>query len=149
MFALTPLERTSASMIELAQELVHALGATPKLFEPGQHDQMLAVSSHLPYLLASALFLCGDRMGAKDEGFWDLAGPGFRDTSRLAGSDVTMMVDILMTNKDHVVSSLHMDLDILQDFLSCIEASDAQALSGKLETIQRRRIMLDQPYTAQ
>jgi prephenate dehydrogenase len=103
-FVLTPLARTSARALALAHELIAALGAQPLVLDAAQHDRLAAYASHLPYLVAVALVNAVLTQG--DAQVWDLAASGFRDTSRLAASDLTMMVDILLTNREAVLETL-------------------------------------------
>ena len=72
-----------------------------------RHDQIVAGISHLPYLLSATLGRDGRASGAKTTpAYWELAAGGFRDTTRLAASDVTMMGDILSTNTKAVATLL-------------------------------------------
>ncbi|PWH18856.1 MAG: prephenate dehydrogenase/arogenate dehydrogenase family protein [Ardenticatenia bacterium] len=98
-WVLVPLVRTSDASLELARALVQAVGARPLVLDAMRHDQLVAAISHLPYALAVALVLTVAELGERDAAVWQLAASGFRDTSRLAGSDVEMMLDILMTNR--------------------------------------------------
>ena len=56
-FLLTPLERTSARALSAAAQLIEALGARARILDPVEHDRILAATSHLPFLLSSALAL--------------------------------------------------------------------------------------------
>ncbi len=81
-FALLPARGAVPAVVE---RLVRDLGARPLLVDPATHDQALARTSHLPYLLACALRELGDAAAAHG-----LSGPGFRDMTRLAASDPCM-----------------------------------------------------------
>ena len=70
---------------------------------------------------------------------WEIAAGGFRDTSRVAGSDVTMMLDILLTNREHVLKALTTALDQLQRFAALIDEGDEPALRALLEGIRAQR----------
>lgn len=114
-FVLTPLARTSELAKMLAQELVLALGAHPLWLEAEEHDRLVAVTSHLPYLLANALALSSPLECSA------LIGPGFRSTSRLAASFSPMMLDVLQTNRQNVLEALddfRLRLDQLEDLLA-------------------------------
>lgn len=101
-WVLVPLARTSEASLDLARALIQAVGARPLVLDAARHDRLVAAVSHLPYALAVALVLTVAELGAHDAMVWQLAASGFRDTSRLAGSDVEMMLDILMTNRTAV-----------------------------------------------
>jgi len=105
-FILTPLPRTSEEALALGRELVEAVGASPLVLTAERQDFLVATVSHLPYLLACALVATADALTSPDPAAWEIVAGGFRDTSRLAGSDVTMMVDILLTNREEVLKAL-------------------------------------------
>jgi prephenate dehydrogenase len=138
-FILTPLARTTGPALDLARALVNAVGAHPLLLTPDRQDALTAAVSHLPYLLASALVAAADTITASDPAAWEIAAGGFRDTSRVAGSDVTMMLDILLTNHEHVLAALTTAIDQLQHLAALIEEEDEPALRALLESIQTRR----------
>ncbi|MGQ9502420.1 MAG: prephenate dehydrogenase [Anaerolineae bacterium] len=98
-WVLVPLARTSEASLELARALIQAVGARPLVLDAARHDRLVAAISHLPYVLATVLVLAVAQLGEHDATVWQLAASGFRDTSRLAASDVEMMLDILMTNR--------------------------------------------------
>lgn len=99
-FALVRLERASLCAAALAEQLVRAVGARPLWLEAETHDRWVAAVSHLPYLLSNALAV------ATPPEALPLAGPGLRSATRLAGSSLTMMSDILATNGDNVLAAL-------------------------------------------
>ncbi|MEK7278973.1 MAG: prephenate dehydrogenase/arogenate dehydrogenase family protein, partial [Chloroflexota bacterium] len=103
-FALTPLERTTPRALALAHELISAIGAVPLILSAERHDELAAVTSHLPYLTAAALMRAAESFN--DEQLWQMTASGFRDTTRLAASDLTMMIDILLTNRAAVLDAL-------------------------------------------
>ena len=138
-FILTPLARTTDAALDLGRALVSAVGAYPLLLLADRQDALTAAVSHLPYLLASALVAAADTVTASDPVAWEIAAGGFRDTSRVAGSDVTMMLDILLTNRDHVKAALTTAIDQLQHLAALIDAGDEPALRALLEGIQARR----------
>ncbi len=105
-FVLTATARTDESGMELSRELAQAIGARPVLMDPVQHDRAVAYVSHLPYLLAVALVRTEKEAATCDPLLDTLAASGFRDTSRLAASEVPMMRDILLTNRQAVEDAL-------------------------------------------
>ncbi len=105
-FVLTSTARTDDAGMSLSRELVEAIGARPVLMGPAQHDRAVAYVSHLPYLLAAALVRTEKEAAACDPTLDRLAASGFRDTSRLAASEVPMMRDILLTNRQAVEDAL-------------------------------------------
>ena len=99
-FAFTPLERTSLRARQLVSQLAEAIGARALWVDADIHDRWTAATSHLPYLLSSALVLAAP----SDAG--QLAGPGFRSMTRLAATPSSMMLDVLETNRDYVLNTL-------------------------------------------
>ena len=99
-FLLTPLERTSTRALSAAGQIIEALGAKAKILDATEHDQILASTSHLPYLLSSALAL------AMPPDVSAFIGPGFKSVSRLAGTSSSMMLGVLQSNRENVLSSL-------------------------------------------
>jgi len=138
-WALTPLARTSRESLDLAHELVHAVGARPILLAPDRHDRLVAAISHLPYLAAGALVHAVTDLGEQDPLVWDLAAGGFRDTSRVAASDTRMFLDILMTNQTAVLGQLDAMLDHLHSLRAALADNNECELSRRLGAAQARR----------
>jgi prephenate dehydrogenase len=132
-FAFVPLPRTTPRARAAAEALAGAVGARPLWLDEWAHDRWVAATSHLPYLLASALAACTPPEAAP------LAGPGFRSTTRLASQPSGLMLDILATNRKNVLCALrrvHARLDLFEQLL---EAEDYAALQGLLEEGALRR----------
>jgi prephenate dehydrogenase len=138
-FVLTPLPRTSRMALALGSELVEAVGARPLVMEPDDHDRLVAVISHLPYLLACALVGTAEEAASSDSRVWDLAASGFRDTSRLSASSVTMMLDILLTNREAVLLALKKCDTQVHVLARLLEAGDEEGLRTMLATARDRR----------
>ena len=139
LFCLTPLARTRPDALSLAGELVRAIGARPLVIEPQRHDALVAAISHLPYLVAAALTAAAAETAAADPLAWQLAASGFRDTSRLAGSDVDMMLDILLTNRQCAAGPARRAAQTLLHLADAIESGDEVALRTALAAAQHTR----------
>lgn len=140
---LTPLERTDPAATAGVKALVGAVGGRPVMLEADRHDRLVAAISHLPYLLAVALVEVADEVADEDELVWSLAASGFRDTSRLAASDLSMMLDILATNRRYVAAMatrLHRQLGRLVVALEAGDAAEATDLRPRLTEARDRRI---------
>jgi prephenate dehydrogenase len=138
LFALTPLDRTRPVTMNIAQELIATLLARSLLLDPQAHDRAVAVISHLPYLMASSLIDAVTTMN--DDAAWTLAASGFRDTSRLAASDVTMLLDILKSNRREVLHALDRAQASLQEMIDLIDRADWMELRSKLEAARAKRV---------
>ena len=138
-FVLCPSRRTTPAALLHARSFVETLGALPIEMDAERHDQIVAGVSHLPYLLSATLVATVARQAEDDRAYWELAAGGFRDTSRLAASDVTMMGDILSTNTKAVATLLaqfRMQLAMLETMLI---AGDEERLSDSLQPIRLAR----------
>jgi prephenate dehydrogenase len=108
-FAFTPIARTTTRARAFADELARGVGAHPLWLDPHIHDRWVAATSHLPYLVSNALAFTTPEDAAP------LAGSGFRSTARLAQTSPSMMMDVLMTNRENILAAsghfrAHLDL---------------------------------------
>jgi len=111
---MTPVDQTDASALEKVEGLWRSLGAKTSRLSPEEHDSLVAQISHLPHVLASALV-----NAASDEAM-AIAGPGFRDLTRIAAGDGALWRDILLDNADEVSRSIgrfRAELDRLEGML--------------------------------
>ena len=138
-FILSPLSRTSEEALALGRELVLAVGALPLLIEGERQDYLVGTLSHLPYLLACSLVSTADATTSADPLAWQIVAGGYRDTSRVAGSDVEMWVDILTTNREHVVAAAEACRTQLDLLVEMIAADDKAALGQALAHIRQAR----------
>lgn len=145
-FILSPLPQTAPGAQRLAEALVAACGAQLLTLPPDRHDTLAALASHLPYVVAALLVRVAD--ATDDEALWTMASSGFRDTSRLAASDLTMMIDILLTNRTAIVGALGDYRAELDALTGLTEVGDPAALRAFLEIAQHRRRQLFQPPPA-
>ncbi len=134
-FILCPTRRTTPALQNVAQQLVADLGANPLVLPPALHDNMVAVVSHLPYVVAAALMRNAARLG--DARLWPVSSSGFRDTSRVSGTDPRMMLDILLTNKTAVLQQIAQYQQQLADVAALIEAEDEARLFEWLNETQQ------------
>jgi len=136
-FAFCRLERSSSQVIQFAEELVRAIGAAPLWLNAESHDQWTAATSHLPYLIANALAAATPLQVAP------LIGPGFRSTTRVAGSNSGMMLDILLTNRSQILTAAASFQDTFQKLLALLEADGEQELAQNLQTgrVQRDELL--------
>lgn len=138
-FILSPLPRTSPQALALARALVQAVGAQPLVLAPERQDFLAATVSHLPYLLACALVATADATTSPDPAAWQIVAGGFRDTSRVAGSDVEMMLDILLTNRAEVLRAVHTYQAQLQVLAHLLEDGDEGGLRHTLARLREKR----------
>ena len=138
-FILSPLPRTSGAALSLGRELAGAVGAHPLVLAGERQDFLVGTVSHLPYLLACALVATADATTSADPAAWEIVAGGYRDTSRVAGCDVTMMLDILMTNRKDVLKAVCAYQAQLASLARSLEAGDEGVLRETLGTIRQKR----------
>ena len=137
-FLLTPLERTSSRAISAANQIIEALGAKGKTVDATEHDRILAATSHLPFLLASALTL-----NTPDK-FSSFVGTGFKSTSRVAGTSSSMMLGVLQSNRENVLHALHGMQTQLAGIESALSSEDFVKLESILNEAQTKYQALTQ-----
>lgn len=128
---LTPTERTLTSHLYKAEALWQALGCDVRSMSPETHDAAFATVSHLPHMLAFAMMhsVIGQPQA---DAFLSVAGPGFRDFTRIAAGDPAMWRDILLANKDEVLAQAQHFQRALQAFEQVLHTGDAQALEAMI-----------------
>lgn len=131
-FVLTSLSRTGEGARSAALQIVEALGAHALWVDAEDHDRILASTSHLPYLLASALTLAAPQDAAP------LVGPGFYSSSRLAGTPSSMMLGVLRSNRDNVLAGLQSLQEQLSGIENALLVDDPAGLKSILESAQAR-----------
>jgi prephenate dehydrogenase len=131
-FLLTLLKRTSARALSAANQIIEAIGAKAKVLDAVEHDRILAATSHLPFLISSALTL------ATPNDVASFIGPGFKSTSRLAGTSSSMMLGVLQSNRENVLSVLRGMQSQLAEIESALSSSDFSKLESILNEAQSR-----------
>jgi len=126
-FLLSPLSRTSNNARKAALQIVEAIGANPVWVDAETHDSMLAMTSHLPYLLSSVLALIAT------ENIKPFIGPGFRSSSRLADTPSSMMLDVLISNRDEILLILSRFRDQFTFIEKILVENDAEKLKNILD----------------
>jgi prephenate dehydrogenase len=129
---LTPLPKTGIHRLQAAHEVWTAVGSHVSTMTPEAHDATFAAVSHLPHLLA---FAAVNALTAQPQGaaFLDMAGPGFRDFSRIAASDASVWRDILNANHAEVLTQVGHFRDALDQFETALKLGDSQALQHLIQ----------------
>lgn len=129
---LTPIERTLTDQLNRAKQVWTALGCRVKQMSPEAHDAAYAAVSHLPHLIAFAL-MNGIQSQERADEFLSLAGPGFRDFTRIAASDPSVWRDILMSNREELVAQSRHFLRALHQLETAMNTGDPDALESLIE----------------
>jgi prephenate dehydrogenase len=123
---LTPTSVTEESSIDVAKELVEALGATAYIMNAPAHDSLLARISHLPQITSTALAGAIEQLG--DD--LNLSGQGLRDMTRIANSDGELWSEILLENQNEVLKAISEYQQIIANLKDALESRDESALKN-------------------
>ncbi len=135
---LTPIERTHSVQLQRAVDVWAALGCRVVKMTPESHDAAFAAISHLPHLIAFAMMnaISGQPMGRD---FLSLAGPGFRDFSRIAASEPAMWRDIMMSNREELLAQCQIFQRNLQALELMISNGNEDALMEQIQSASETR----------
>ena len=135
---LTPIERTRTVQLQQATDVWKAIGCHVTSMSPESHDAAFAAVSHLPHLLAFALMnaITGQPPGKE---FLSLAGPGFRDFTRIAASEPNVWRDILLANREELLAQSKIFKRALQAFEQTIGSGNADALEKLISQASNTR----------
>ena len=135
---ITPIERTFTIQLQKAVDVWTAIGCHVTKMSPQSHDAAYAAVSHLPHLIAFALI---NGISGQDHGkeYMSLAGPGFRDFSRIAASDPHMWRDILIANREELLAQSHIFQQNLRALEQLIATSNADGLEAMIEKASETR----------
>ena len=135
---LTPIERTFTIQLQKAVDVWSALGCDVVQMSPQAHDAAYAAVSHLPHLLAFALM---NSIESQPYGmdYLSLAGPGFRDFTRIAASDPKVWRDIFVSNREELLEQSKIFQRNLQALELIISSGNTDALEGLLEQASNTR----------
>jgi cyclohexadieny/prephenate dehydrogenase len=126
---LTPPPEADQAAVERLLAFWRALGANVDTMAAEHHDLVLAVTSHLPHLIAYTIVGTADELGTVTESeVLKFSAGGFRDFTRIAASDPTMWRDIFLANKDAVLEMLGTFGEDLARLTRAIRRSDGEAL---------------------
>jgi prephenate dehydrogenase len=129
----TTTDQTDRSALEKIEALWRSLGARTTRFSPGEHDYWVAQISHVPHVLASAM------MNAVSDVALRIAGPGFRDITRVAAGDPELWRQILEDNAPEVRDALRRVREELDAVEAMLEGRNGSALKSWLTAAADRR----------
>jgi prephenate dehydrogenase len=129
---LTPLPKTGIHRLQAAHEVWTAVGSHVSTMTAQDHDATFAAVSHLPHMLT---FAAVNAIHDQPQGlaFLDMAGPGFRDFSRIAASDASVWRDILSANRQEVLKQMAHFRAALEQFETALTQGDAKALQDLIQ----------------
>jgi prephenate dehydrogenase len=135
---LTPIERTLTAQLQKAVDVWTALGCKVIKMAPEHHDSAFAAVSHLPHLIAFAMMnsISGQPQGRD---YLSLAGPGFRDFTRIAAGDPKIWRDIMVSNREELLAQSKIFQRNLHALELMISNGNAEALEGLLQQASETR----------
>lgn len=128
----TPMHATAADT-ERVVAFWKSVGSTVQQMSADEHDRVLALTSHLPHVIAAVV------SGCVAEEFLPFTGTGYRDTTRIAAGSASLWTSILLGNATHCVESIDAAQQLLQRFREAITTGDAATLESLLEASAQRR----------
>lgn len=131
---LTPTADTDLAAVERVGDLWRQTGAQVLTMTAQAHDAALALTSHLPQMLAYTLM--GQFAEAGDEALAQLIGSGFRDMTRLAASDPVLWRDVALANRAQLSLALHRYLERLGELAAAVDAGDGGRLEKSFAAVQ-------------
>jgi cyclohexadieny/prephenate dehydrogenase len=137
---LTPLPKTEIKAIEAVTHLWEAAGSTVEIMDPEQHDLVLAITSHLPHLIAYTIV--GTATDIEDETKSEVikfSASGFRDFTRIAASDPTMWRDVFLNNREAVLEILGRFTEDLTAMQRAIRRGDGDYLYQSFDSTREIR----------
>ena len=135
---LTPLPSTDADRVHRLERFWQSVGMRTVTMTPDDHDRALAMTSHLPHVVASSL---SATLSPENR---SLTGTGFRDTTRVAAGDPELWSGILLNNVSHVVAGLDEVQHRLESFRTALKLGNADVLKQLLEEGRANREALNE-----
>ena len=142
---LTPTPRTDSHAMDIIRDMWQAAGSRVSTMDPFQHDRILGAVSHLPHIAAFALVNTLLELGPSTQPGLDLlsfGGGGLRDTTRIAASSPEMWRDILLWNRDNLVTMIGHYERQLQQLKQLISTADGPGIERELERAKTAREQL-------
>ena len=141
---ITPTDDTSESAIDQVTNLWRRVGSKVDIMTPAHHDKVLAITSHIPHLIAfNIVGTVADLEGDTKMEVVKYAAGGFRDFTRIAASDPEMWRDVFMENREAVLEMLGRFSEDLSALQRAIRRGDANSLETKFTRTRdlRRRVI--------
>ena len=138
-FALVPPRGADEEAVDRLEDLVRRLGARPIVISAERHDRIVSITSHLPYLLSVVLSLVAEKTAREEDLTREFTASGFRDTTRLAASNVRVMADICLTNRQPILRGIDDVKRLLDDLAVQIEQGNETELVRSLTQAKESR----------
>ncbi len=141
-YILTPTSSTITDNLHTLHNLFTKIGAKVISISPKEHDQNVALISHLPHVLSTNLIELIDDRQKKLKNLFRLCAGGFRDMTRIAASNTKMWLDISLENKEEIIKSIELYIDYLNDFKNGLINNDTEYIKKHYQKAQKARTNL-------
>jgi prephenate dehydrogenase len=153
-YFLTPPAEARPELYERLHSIVAATGARPTAIDPDVHDRLMALVSHLPHVIASALIHQAAATAPQGREALRSAGPSFTDLTRVAGANPPLWADILLANREAVVRAIQDQTRRLEEVVTALDGGDREWLESFMQgaAVGRARLreaepeVLDEPW---
>lgn len=122
LWVISPQPGTSQAKIHLVEKLIKDCGAIPLVMDASTHDETVAVTSHLPQVLAIAL---AEQLANLSDAALQVSGQGLKDMTRIANSSGSLWQEILLANRENVSEALTKTISILESMKKDLESGSA------------------------
>lgn len=146
-WVVTPTAATPPAVLATVARCVAQLGAEMVAMSPARHDEMVAVVSHVPHLTAASLMGVAADGAEEHAALLRLAAGGFRDMTRIASGHPDIWLDICEQNGPAIVAALDRLIGGLAEMRDIVDASDRDALLGRLQRARAARANLPSRVT--
>jgi prephenate dehydrogenase len=126
----TPIPSTPNRQVVRAEQFWKRIGAKVLRWTPGDHDRRVALTSHVPHLLACVMMELYGRRRVKDRALEAAVGPGFKDFTRIAAGNPAMWTDIMKLNAKEIGS-------VLGDFRKSLQMLEKDLKLGRRDKWMR------------
>lgn len=147
MVFLTPFKNTAHRDVKQLEQFWHALGCRTCVISPTEHDRYVAITSHLPYILADTLASYGYALWKKQPNVQNAIARSFKDMTRIAVSDPDLWTDITLCNKKNLVSAIQAFRQTLKTIETALKQGDAKKIHTVFSNAQNARNVLVQGST--
>ncbi len=137
-FILTPMAGSDRDWQKTIMELLNALEAKPLLMAAEEHDRLIALTSHLPYVLSLALMGTASNWEKSDEKLREMAAGSFHSATRVAASSPDLTLDMFLTNQGNISTVVDEMMDRLQEIKAMVESGDEALLRELISEVHQR-----------
>jgi prephenate dehydrogenase len=141
-YILTPTESTISEHLLALHNLFTKIGARVISISPGEHDENVALISHLPHILSTSLVELVDDRQKELKNLFRLCAGGFRDMTRIAASNTRMWLDITLENREELIKSIELYIDYLNNFKEGLSENNADYIKKHYIKAREARINL-------